>query len=346
MSLSRRTMLTGMLATGLGLTACSSDPTVHASGDADAGGADPAASTPRTTTPAFPTIDRTIATGLAVPWSLAFLADGAALVSERESGRVLRVDGGGSVDEVGVVPGVVAQGEGGLLGLALSPDESALYAYLSSEDDNRLVRIPFDGGLGTPEVLVDGIALARNHQGGRLRFGPDGMLSVTVGDAAEGSRAQDPADLAGKILRVDLDGRAAEGNPFGTRVWSLGHRNPQSLAWDGDRMWAAEFGQHQADELNRIEPGANYGRGRTTTASCACSSDAAGADAADARGRKRTHAHEGARSSRRARRTTATTTKPAALVSRPSTASDVTTKSPGSAAQAAGTSSFRHVRHG
>lgn len=253
MTVTRRTMLAGMLASGLGLTACAtSDPTVHASGDADA-------STPAATPPAFPTFEGTIATGLAVPWSLAFLADGAALVSERSTGRVLRVDGGGSVDEIGVVPGVAPQGEGGLLGLALSPDESTLYAYLSSDTDNRLVRMPFDGGLGTPEVLVDGIALASNHQGGRLRFGPDRMLYVTVGDAADGSRSQDPADLAGKILRLDADGRAADGNPFGTRVWSLGHRHPQGLAWDGDRMWAAEFGQDAADELNRIEPGGNYG---------------------------------------------------------------------------------------
>ncbi|HEY8589880.1 MAG TPA: PQQ-dependent sugar dehydrogenase, partial [Naasia sp.] len=155
-----------------------------------------------------------------------------------------------------------------LLGLALLEDggERWLYAYFTAAEDNRIVRMPLDGEaggftLGAAEVVLDGLAKAGNHNGGRIAFGPDGMLYATVGDAGSPDASQDPASLNGKILRMTPDGDLPEGNPLGdSLVWSLGHRNPQGLAWAPDgTMYAAEFGQNTWDEVNVITPGANYG---------------------------------------------------------------------------------------
>ncbi|MGR0319277.1 PQQ-dependent sugar dehydrogenase [Agromyces sp. ZXT2-3] len=211
----------------------------------------------------------TLADGLEAPWSILRLPDGGVLVSERDAGRIVEVLADGRLREVAVVPGVVAGGEGGLLGLAHLPgdgaDAASVFAYFSSDDDNRIVRMPLTGepgelGLGEPEVVLDGIPRGSRHNGGRLAVGPDGYLYATTGDAGDGDLAQDRDSLGGKILRMTPDGGAAPGNPFDTLVWSLGHRNPQGLAWDAaGGMWAAEFGQRTWDELNRIEPGENYG---------------------------------------------------------------------------------------
>ncbi|HEV3495684.1 MAG TPA: PQQ-dependent sugar dehydrogenase [Actinomycetes bacterium] len=203
-----------------------------------------------------------VASGLEAPWGLAFLPDGDALVSERDSGRILRVGPGAEAAEVGTVPGVVAGGEGGLLGLAVSPDferDQLVYAYFSARSDNRIVRFRLGGG--QVEVLVDGIPRAGIHNGGRIAFGPDGMLYAGTGDAGERGNAQDPGSLGGKILRVRPDGSVPADNPDpGSPVWTLGHRNVQGLAWDGQgRLFATEFGQTRVDEINRIEKGANYG---------------------------------------------------------------------------------------
>lgn len=204
-----------------------------------------------------------IAWGLDAPWGLAFLPDGDALVAERDSGRVLRIRaGGGTPREVYRVPGVEAGGEGGLLGLAVSPQYAAdglVYAYLTAAQDNRIVRFRLDGA--APDVVVDGIAKARIHNGGRIGFGPDGMLYAGTGDAGVTSRSQDPASLNGKILRLTPAGEPAPGNPAaGSPVYSLGHRNVQGLAWDAEgRLFATEFGQNELDEVNLIEAGRNYG---------------------------------------------------------------------------------------
>lgn len=203
-----------------------------------------------------------VAGGVAVPWGLAFLPDGAALVAERDSGRVLRVAPGHAPEEVYRVDGVVARGEGGLLGLTVAPDyteNGEVYAYLTAATDNRIVRFRLDGGPAEP--IFTGIAKAGNHNGGRIAFGPDGMLYVGTGDAGEPDSAQDSEALNGKILRLTPEGIAAPDNPTpGSPVYSLGHRNVQGLAWDRDgRLFAAEFGQNRLDEINLIRPGANYG---------------------------------------------------------------------------------------
>ncbi|MBF6357042.1 PQQ-dependent sugar dehydrogenase [Nocardia higoensis] len=202
-----------------------------------------------------------IARGINVPWGLAFLPDGAALVAERDTARILRIEQGLPPQEVYRVPDVVAEGEGGLLGLALSPtyaDDGYVYAYFTAADDNRIVRFRLDGA---PQPVFTGIAKANNHNGGRIAFGPDGMLYAGTGDAEDPDLAQDPASPNGKILRLTPEGSPAPGNPTtDSPVYSLGHRNVQGLAWDSaGRLFAADFGQNLFDEINRIEPGRNYG---------------------------------------------------------------------------------------
>lgn len=205
----------------------------------------------------------TLASGLEAPWSLA-LVDGTALVSERDSGRILELDADGGQREVGTIEGVTARGEGGLLGIAVHDDH--LYAYSTGADENRLQRFTLTGepgsyGLGEAETLLDGIAAASVHNGGRIAFGPDDMLYVTVGDAGNAAAAQDPDSLSGAILRLTPDGEVPSDNPFDdSPIYSYGHRNPQGLAWDEDgTLYASEFGQDTWDELNVIEPGGNYG---------------------------------------------------------------------------------------
>lgn len=205
-----------------------------------------------------------VARDLQVPWGLAVLPDGDALVGERDTAQVWRVSLSGERERVTTIPGVVPDGEGGLLGLVVPPggDGSELYVYATTAEDNRVLRVDASGG-GDPqvEVVLDGIPKAGNHNGGRLAFGPDDHLYVTTGDASDLGTSQDPDSLGGKILRITVDGEPAPGNPDpGSPVWSLGHRNVQGLGWDSQgRMWASEFGQNALDELNLIEPGGNYG---------------------------------------------------------------------------------------
>jgi glucose/arabinose dehydrogenase len=201
-----------------------------------------------------------LATGLSAPWGVAFLPDGGALITERDTGRVLRLGADGQLSTVREID-VDATGEGGLLGIAVPPSDAGggvVYVYLTAAEDNRVVRFTPDGPL---EPVVTGIPKAAVHDGGRIAFGPDGMLYIGTGDARQRQRAQDPASLAGKILRVRPDGTVPPDNPFpGSPVWTLGHRNIQGLAWTPDgTMYAAEFGPDRDDEINRIAPGANYG---------------------------------------------------------------------------------------
>ncbi|MDP9796712.1 glucose/arabinose dehydrogenase [Catenuloplanes nepalensis] len=210
-----------------------------------------------------------VATDVEVPWGLTFLPDGSAFVAERETAKVKHVPAaGGETHEIYEIPGVEPGGEGGLLGLAVSPDFATdrwLYAYFTAADDNRIVRVKVRadnrGVEGEPEEIFTGIAKANIHNGGRIAFGPDELLYVGTGDANVKPRSQDPRSPNGKILRLTPDGDAAPGNPTeGSPVFSLGHRNVQGLAWDADgKLWATEFGQNRLDEVNQIEPGRNYG---------------------------------------------------------------------------------------
>ncbi len=204
-----------------------------------------------------------LAERLEVPWGLAFLPDGSALVAQRRSGDVVRVAADGRTTAAGRVPGVADQGEGGLLGLAVTDDGATVLAYLTSvEGDNRVVSMPYaDGRLGRPTVLLDGIPSGAIHNGGRIVIGPDGNLWIGTGDSGDRPRAQDLGTRAGKILRISLDGSIPADNPFpGSPVWSYGHRNVQGLAFDSrGRLWATEFGQNTFDELNLVTKGGNFG---------------------------------------------------------------------------------------
>jgi glucose/arabinose dehydrogenase len=211
---------------------------------------------------------KVLVTGLVSPWSVVRLRSGSALISERDTANVLEYGTDGTVRVIGMVPGVGHGGEGGLLGLATveTGNTVTVFAYLTSATDNRIVRMTLRGtagnhSLGEPEPILTGIAKAGNHNGGRIAIGPDDKLYATVGDAGQADRSQDPASLNGKILRMNVDGSVPADNPFpGSLVYTLGHRNPQGIAWDEDgQLWASEFGQNTWDEFNRIVPGKNYG---------------------------------------------------------------------------------------
>lgn len=214
-----------------------------------------------------------VATKLQSPWGMVRLADGTLLVGSRDSGRINRVDPAkGTTAMAGIIPGVAHTqgGEAGLLGLALSPDfgtDHLLYVYFSTESDNRVARVVYDptrspgDQLGAPDTILRGIPTGSIHDGGRIAFGPDGMLYAGTGETGQRGLAQDMDSLAGKILRMTPDGGVPQDNPTpGSLVYSPGHRNVQGLAWDAQgRLWASEFGQDTWDELNLVEPGKNYG---------------------------------------------------------------------------------------
>jgi len=209
----------------------------------------------------------TVLTGLEIPWSLNFAPDGRLFVTERP-GRV-RIVSGGSSELALTVDGVYTQGEAGLLGLALDPEFAQnrfVYIYYSATASggavNRIVRYrEVNSRLGERVVLLDNIPAATVHDGGRLRFGPDGLLYASAGDASNANIAQDVASLAGKILRINRDGTVPRDNRFSSPVYTYGHRNPQGFDWhptSGD-MWEVEHGNNGNDEVNSIRAGLNYG---------------------------------------------------------------------------------------
>lgn len=214
-----------------------------------------------------------IAENLDTPWALAFLPTSEILVTERP-GRVRLISNGQlQVEPIAKLSQVKEIGEGGLLGIALHPkfsENHLIYLYYTYQTDgdntlNRVVKMVYQNGkLSDESVMVDKIPGAANHNGGRIKFGPDGYLYITTGDAQNPSQAQDKNSLAGKILRVMDNGQIPPDNPFNNSVYSYGHRNPQGLAWDNQgRLWATEHGRSGVlsglDELNLIEKGKNYG---------------------------------------------------------------------------------------
>lgn len=207
---------------------------------------------------------------LDIPWEVVFLPvqSGEMLITERP-GKLLHI---GKDKTVINISGVNHVGEGGLLGLALHPkflENHFVYLYLTAKENgqytNRVERYIFqDRALSNRRVVVQGIRGSSNHDGGRIAFGPDGYLYVGTGDAGNASSAQDIKSINGKILRVTDDGQIPSDNPFGSAVYSYGHRNVQGLAWDSNgQLWATEHGRSGIlsglDELNRIEKGKNYG---------------------------------------------------------------------------------------
>jgi glucose/arabinose dehydrogenase len=204
-----------------------------------------------------------------IPWGLVTLPDGTIIYARRDARNLVRLNAAtGAETQVGTLPNVAGtDGEGGLLGLAVTPNFPAgdpwLYAYHTTATDNRIVRVQYRNGTidnSTLQVLLSGIRRNKYHNGGRLRFGPDGKLYAATGDAQNGAYAQDTTNLEGKVLRLNPDGSRPADNPFGNYVWSYGHRNPQGLAFDSQgRLWAQEFGNLDQDETNLIQKGGNYG---------------------------------------------------------------------------------------
>lgn len=210
-----------------------------------------------------------VAQDLSIPWELAFLPNGDILVTER-AGKLVRVSS--SSKTVTEVDGVAHIGEGGLLGLALDPNFSSnklIYLYSTTQNpggiQNRVEKYIYENDkLTQRETILGGIKGSKNHDGGKIAFGPDGKLYISTGDAEEPNSSQDKESLNGKILRINSDGSIPEDNPFGNAVYAYGLRNVQGLTWDGsDRLWATEHGPSGSetgnDELNLIEMGGNYG---------------------------------------------------------------------------------------
>lgn len=210
-----------------------------------------------------------IATNLEIPWSLAFAPDGRLFFTERPGRVRVYLDGQVLAIPALTLDDVHAEGESGALGIALHPDFAnnhlvyLLYtANTSGGPVNRLARYrEANNTLADRAILFEQFSAAAIHDGGRIKFGPDGKLYMTMGDAANTSNAQSFASFNGKILRVNDDASTPADNPFGGPIWTLGHRNPQGIAWHpvtGD-LWGTEHGNVGNDEVNLIRKGRNYG---------------------------------------------------------------------------------------
>ena len=211
----------------------------------------------------------TVAEGLEIPWDLAFTPDDRILITERP-GRIRVVKDGVLQDSPYATIEVFHRSEAGLMGIALHPDFAdngylyVCYTYRSGRDIyNRIARLTDRGDRAADHhVILDGIPGDTRHDGCRIRFGPDGYLYATTGDATDPDLSQDLDSLAGKVLRMTADGDVPPDNPFpGSLVYTWGHRNPQGLDWHpqtGD-LFITEHGPSRDDEVNLLRPGSNYG---------------------------------------------------------------------------------------
>jgi glucose/arabinose dehydrogenase len=206
---------------------------------------------------------------LEVPWGLAFAPDGRLFITERPGRVRIVIDNALLPSPALTLDDVAATGESGLLGIALHPNfASNRFVYVvytasvGGRTVNRLVRYrEVNNTLAERAVLFDDIPAATIHDGSRVKFGPDGRLYMTMGDAAVASLAQDLGSYAGKIFRLNEDGTSAAGNPFSSPIFSYGHRNPQGIDFHPvtNELWETEHGPTGFDEVNRIRAGANYG---------------------------------------------------------------------------------------
>ncbi|MEH7237255.1 PQQ-dependent sugar dehydrogenase [Bacillus sp. JJ1562] len=211
-----------------------------------------------------------IATNLTIPWMIT-KSDGTFLIPERvgKLSEIEEATGKVTPQQLKLQKEILHEGEGGFLGFTLAPDfqatnEAFMYhTYLEAgEIYNRVIRVERIGSTWEEKtLLLEGIPGGRIHNGGRVKIGPDHKLYVTAGDGGVPELAQDLSSLAGKTLRMNLDGSIPDDNPFpNSYVYSYGHRNPQGLAWDeDDNLYSTEHGQSAHDEINLIEPGKNYG---------------------------------------------------------------------------------------
>ena len=211
-----------------------------------------------------------IAENLYVPWAIDISNEGKIYFTERSG--TIRVIENGKLNPTPLITfskPFISQGEGGLMGIALDPNYSknhyiyVMHSYIEGNQIyNRVVRlIENNNKASIDRVLIDKIPGGQIHNGGRIKIGPDNKLYITTGDAGNSALAQSYTSLAGKILRIELDGRIPRDNPFpNSPVYSIGHRNPQGLAWNSNNvLYESEHGQSAHDEINIIKPGANYG---------------------------------------------------------------------------------------